>query len=112
MRVRPLAVILFAAGDRLTWHMADNVNDFAWATARNFVWQATRATHPGQEHTHSAERCYPKVFQEIGPSQASKWLEVDATGTVCQAVRQGGPGQGQPNSARVADNQVGPFHRA
>ena len=38
-----------AAGDRLTWHMvADNVNDFAWATARKFVWSATRATIPGK----------------------------------------------------------------
>lgn len=34
-------------GDRLVWHfVADKVNDFAWATARNFVWQATRATIP------------------------------------------------------------------
>jgi hypothetical protein len=38
-----------AAGDRLVWHMvADNVNDFAWATARKFVWTATRATIPGK----------------------------------------------------------------
>ena len=38
-----------APGDRLTWHfVADTVNDFAWATAKNFVWEATRATIPGQ----------------------------------------------------------------
>ncbi|HSG07196.1 MAG TPA: M1 family metallopeptidase, partial [Longimicrobiales bacterium] len=38
-----------ASGDRLTWHyVADNVNDFAWATAKKFVWQATRATIPGK----------------------------------------------------------------
>ena len=24
------------------------VNDFAWATAKNFVWRATRATIPGK----------------------------------------------------------------
>jgi len=36
-----------AAGDRLTWHMvADRVNDFAWATAENYVWQALRADIP------------------------------------------------------------------
>lgn len=36
-----------AAGDRLVWHfVADTVNDFAWATAKKFVWQATRATIP------------------------------------------------------------------
>ncbi len=41
--------IATAPGDRLTWHLvADNVNDFAWATARKFVWQATRATIPGK----------------------------------------------------------------
>ena len=38
-----------AAGDRLVWHMlADSVNDFAWATAKKFVWAATRATIPGK----------------------------------------------------------------
>ncbi len=38
-----------AAGDRLLWRMvADSVNDFAWATAKKFVWQATRANIPGK----------------------------------------------------------------
>jgi len=38
-----------APGDRLVWHfVADTVNDFAWATARQYVWQATRATIPGK----------------------------------------------------------------
>ena len=38
-----------AAGDRLVWHMvADTVNDFAWATAKKYVWAATRATIPGK----------------------------------------------------------------
>lgn len=38
-----------AAGDRLVWHfVADKVNDFAWATAQNYVWKATRATIPGK----------------------------------------------------------------
>ncbi len=32
---------------RLTWRFhADTVNDFAWATAKKYVWQATRATIP------------------------------------------------------------------
>ena len=36
-----------AAGDWLTWHfVAEQVNDFAWATAKKFVWTATRATIP------------------------------------------------------------------
>ena len=43
------AGVATAAGDQLTWHMvAENVNDFAWATARKYVWQATRATIPGK----------------------------------------------------------------
>lgn len=33
----------------LTWHfVADSVNDFAWATARSFIWKTTRATIPGR----------------------------------------------------------------
>ncbi len=36
-----------ANGTTLTWHfVAEQVNDFAWATAKKFVWQATRATIP------------------------------------------------------------------
>lgn len=38
-----------AEGDRLVWrYVAERVNDFAWATAENYVWKATRATIPGQ----------------------------------------------------------------
>ncbi len=38
-----------AEGESLVWHfVAENVNDFAWATARDFVWKATRATIPGK----------------------------------------------------------------
>jgi hypothetical protein len=36
-------------GGRLTWHFtADSVGDFAWATSRDYVWDATRATIPGR----------------------------------------------------------------
>jgi len=38
-----------ADGDRLVWHfVADTVNDFAWATAKKYVWEASRATIPGR----------------------------------------------------------------
>src|SRR5262249_15012453 len=38
-----------ANGDRLVWrYVADTVNDFAWATARKYVWRVTRATIPGK----------------------------------------------------------------
>ena len=37
------------ANGRLVWRFhADTVNDFAWATAKKYVWQATRATIPGK----------------------------------------------------------------
>jgi hypothetical protein len=36
-----------SANGRLVWHyVADTVNDFAWATAKKFNWQATRANIP------------------------------------------------------------------
>jgi hypothetical protein len=36
-----------APGTRLTWHfVADTVNDFAWATAKKYVWRALRANIP------------------------------------------------------------------
>jgi hypothetical protein len=36
-------------GNRLVWRfVADTANDFAWATARDYVWDATRVTIPGR----------------------------------------------------------------
>jgi len=36
-------------GERLVWHLvADQVNDFAWATAKKYTLRATRATVPGK----------------------------------------------------------------
>jgi hypothetical protein len=38
-----------AAGERLVWRfVADSVNDFAWATSKAYVWDATRALIPGR----------------------------------------------------------------
>ena len=60
-----------APGDRLVWHfVADKVNDFAWATAENFVWQATRATIPGKgpvpiHMAYLPERA--ELFKNAGP---------------------------------------------
>lgn len=59
-----------APGDKLTWHfVADRVNDFAWATAENFIWRATRATIPGKgvipiHMVYAPERA--KSFEEAG----------------------------------------------
>jgi hypothetical protein len=60
-----------APGDRLVWHFAaDLVNDFAWATARDYVWRATRATIPGKgpvpiHMVHLPERA--SLFANAGP---------------------------------------------
>jgi hypothetical protein len=59
-----------APGDRLVWHfVADMVNDFAWASARDFVWRATRATIPGKgpipiHMVHLPERA--RFFDQAG----------------------------------------------
>jgi hypothetical protein len=38
-----------SGGTRLQWHfVADSVADVAWATSRNYVWDATRAHIPGK----------------------------------------------------------------
>jgi hypothetical protein len=38
-----------ATRDATRWHfIADSVNDFAWATSPEYVWEATRATIPGR----------------------------------------------------------------
>ncbi len=38
-----------AEGENLVWHfVAEQVNDFAWATSPDYVWKATRATIPGK----------------------------------------------------------------
>lgn len=60
-----------ASGDRLQWRfVADSVNDFAWATARSFVWKATRATIPGRgaipvHMLHLPGRA--RFFEQAGP---------------------------------------------
>ena len=53
------------------WHfIADMVNDFAWATSKNYVWRATRATIPGKgpvpiHMLHLPER--EKFYANAGP---------------------------------------------
>ncbi|MBX2895477.1 MAG: M1 family metallopeptidase [Cyclobacteriaceae bacterium] len=55
------------AGEKLTWHfVADKVNDFAWATAENFIWKATRANIP--------EKGYVPVYMVYLPERA-KYFE-------------------------------------
>jgi hypothetical protein len=60
-----------APDSRLTWHfVADMVNDFAWATSKDYVWRATRATIPGKgpvpiHMVHLPERA--NLFANAGP---------------------------------------------
>ncbi|MBN8576318.1 MAG: M1 family metallopeptidase [Cytophagales bacterium] len=59
-----------ATREKLTWHfVADKVNDFAWATAENFIWKATRANIPGKGYVpiymvYAPERA--KYFEKAG----------------------------------------------
>ena len=60
-----------AAGERLTWRFhADLVNDFVWATARDFVWHATRATIP--------ERGAIPIHMLFLPERASRFARAGA----------------------------------
>ena len=60
------------AGDRLVWRfVADQVNDFAWATSNKYIMEATRATIPGKGPipiyiVHTPERA--KSYTNIGPA--------------------------------------------
>jgi hypothetical protein len=59
-----------AVGDRLTWHFtADSVNDFAWATSAEYVWDATRATIPGMGVIPVSILYLPEhtAYQKTGP---------------------------------------------
>jgi hypothetical protein len=53
---------------RLVWHyVADTVNDFAWATAKKFTWQATRANIP--------TKGYVPVHQFFQPGNANAFRD-------------------------------------
>ena len=60
-----------ATGDRLVWQfVADQVNDFAWATSNKYILKATRATIPGKGPipiyiVHTPERA--RAYTNIGP---------------------------------------------
>lgn len=59
-----------AGGDRLVWRfVADTANDFAWATSKSYVWDATRATIPGRGPipVHILYQPGSSQFKPVGP---------------------------------------------
>ena len=62
-----------ADGDRLVWHfVADYVNDFAWATSSQYVWEATSVDIPGGE-------TIPFQWMYL-PGHAGRYVGADARG--------------------------------
>ena len=108
-----------AAGDRLVWHfVADMVNDFAWATAKDYVWRATRATIPGKgpipiHMVHLPERA--KLFANAGPITrhalefySKLWVPYPFP----QLTLQDGPSSGMEYPMVINSNQGAADHEA
>jgi hypothetical protein len=108
-----------AAGDRLVWHfMAETVNDFAWATARDFVWRATRATIPGKgpvpiHMVHLPERA--SLFEQAGPITRHAlefYSKLWAPYPFPQLTLQDGPSAGMEYPMVINSNQGAADHEA
>ena len=108
-----------AAGDRLIWHFAaDMVNDFAWATARDFVWKATRATIPGKgpvpiHMVHLPERA--NLFANAGPITRHAlefYSKLWAPYPFPQLTLQDGPSAGMEYPMVINSNQGAADHEA
>jgi hypothetical protein len=108
-----------AEGDRLVWHfVADNVNDFAWATAEHYVWQATRATIPGRgpipihmvflpERAHLFERA-----ADLTRHALEFYSELWAPYSFPQLTLQDGPSAGMEYPMVINSNQGAADHEA
>jgi hypothetical protein len=108
-----------AAADRLVWHfVADLVNDFAWATANNYVWRATRATIPGTgpvpiHMVHRPERA--KLFERAGPITRHAlefYSKLWAPYPFPQITLQDGPSAGMEYPMVLNSNQGAADHEA
>ena len=108
-----------APGDRLVWHFAaDMVNDFAWATAKNFVWRATRATIPGKgpvpiHMVHLPDRA--RLFERAGPITRHAlefYSKLWAPYPFPQLTLQDGPSSGMEYPMVINSNQGAADHEA
>jgi len=106
-----------APGDRLTWHLvADMVNDFAWATAKTFVWTATRATIPGKGPIPIYMVYLParaKFFADAGPISRHAlefYSRLWAPYPFPQLTLQDGPSSGMEYPAVINSNQGAADH--
>ena len=108
-----------APGDRLVWHFAaDMVNDFAWATARNYVWRATRATIPGKgpipiHMVHLPDRA--RLFENAGPITRHAlefYSKLWAPYPFPQLTLQDGPSAGMEYPMVINSNQGAADHEA
>jgi hypothetical protein len=108
-----------APGDRLVWHfVADMVNDFAWATANNYVWRATRATIPGKgpvpiHMVHRPDRA--KLFERAGPITRHAlefYSKLWAPYPFPQLTLQDGPSAGMEYPMVINSNQGAADHEA
>jgi Peptidase family M1 domain len=108
-----------APGDRLVWHFAaDMVNDFAWATARNYVWRATRATIPGKgpipiHMVHLPDRA--GLFENAGPITRHAlefYSKLWAPYPFPQLTLQDGPSAGMEYPMVINSNQGAADHEA
>jgi hypothetical protein len=108
-----------AAGDRLVWHfVADMVNDFAWATAQNYVWKATRATIPGKgpipiHMVHLPDRA--NLYAKAGPITRHAlefYSKLWAPYPFPQLTLQDGPSAGMEYPMVINSNQGAADHEA
>ena len=108
-----------APGDRLVWHFkADLVNDFAWATASNYVWKATRATIPGKgpipiHMVHTPD--HANLYTNAGPITRHAlefYSKLFAPYPFPQLTLQDGPSSGMEYPMVINSNQGAADHEA